>query len=135
MSDIGLDGVESFILLILLAGSLLLALLVLSLLAWLRARRTQQAFTKTPFFPHLVGLSCSLLGALIAFLILEKGYVFFKDPSGFSPDYLAVPRWMDHHAWLWITILLSLWPLGFFSLKFLRFNSGVGPKNGNSPVL
>lgn len=111
MSDIAFYGLGSA-LVILLSGALFtLGLLIVSIVAWVRCRKSGEAFTKTPYFPHVIGLSLSLCGAGIAMLFLEKGYLFFKTADGYS-DYLLVPKWMDAHLWLWGTGLVLLWPLG-----------------------
>jgi len=120
MSDIGFYGLASYLLLMLLGSLSLLGIVALSIVSWLRVRKKGEAFTKTPYFPHLTGLGLSFLGVCLAALFLEKGFLFFKDSGGYSPDYLIVPKWMDEHVWVWGVLLILLWPLEVLLFKSKR---------------
>ncbi len=111
MSDIAFYGLGSALAVMFFGALFLLGLLVTSIAAWLRRKKQGEAITKTPYFPHILGLGLSLCGVGLAALFLQKGYLFFKDAEGYH-DYLLVPKWMDNHVWLWGTGLFLLWPLG-----------------------
>lgn len=111
MSDINiiLEGVLAFIVAAVVALVLLLAILAGSLYALSRARRKKERFIQQAVFPHLLGMSLSLAGALVIMLLIVL--------TDSMPRPHALNIWLDNRVWLWVSVILLLWPVGVYAGK------------------
>ena len=114
MSDIGLnlDGVIAFLAATALAALLALSMLIVFLVAVIRARRHHHSITGQGLFTQLVGMSASFLGCLLILITLLLS------------EWLSAPRaisiWLDHWLWAWLLMVLALWPAAAYMWKRSR---------------
>ncbi|HKS29857.1 MAG TPA: hypothetical protein VJS44_18685 [Pyrinomonadaceae bacterium] len=111
MSDINIipDGVVAFIVAAVVALVLLLAIIAGSLYALSRALQKKERFIQQAIFPHLLGVSLSLAGALVIMLLIVL--------TDSMPRPHALNIWLDNWVWLWAVIILLLWPVGVYAGK------------------
>jgi lysylphosphatidylglycerol synthetase-like protein (DUF2156 family) len=114
MSDINLnlDGVIAFLAAFGLGLLLLLAILVASIYATVKARRKHEPFRRQGLAPHIVGMLVSVLACAAVVLLLLFG------ETKLLPRTLAI--WFDRWLVVWIAAVLALWPLSVVSWKQLR---------------
>jgi hypothetical protein len=105
MSDINLnlDGLIAFLAAAGLGLLLLFAMLLGAIIAAVRAHQRKQRFTQQLFFPHLMGMTVSLLCCLGIELVL-----LFTD-STLPPR--NIPIWLDRWILLWLLVIVILWPV------------------------
>ena len=105
MSDINinLDGVLAFLVAAGLGLLLVLAIVLGSLAAAVKANQRGEQFTQQKFFPHLIGMVVSLLSCLTIELVL------LVTDSNLPPR--RIPVWLDNWVIIWLTGVLLLWPL------------------------
>jgi hypothetical protein len=114
MSDIGLnlDGVLAFLAATVLAALLGLSILIVFLIAVIRARRHHQSITGQGLFSQLVGMAASFLACLLILITLLVS------------EQLSTPRtiniWLDHWLWAWLLMVLALWPAAVYTWKRSR---------------
>jgi hypothetical protein len=114
MSDIGinLDGVIAFLAAAALAALLALGMLIVFLIALIRARRLHRSITGQGLFSQLVGMCASFLACLLILITLLLS------------EQLPTPRtiniWLDHWLWAWLLIVLLLWPAAAYMWKRAR---------------
>lgn len=114
MSDISLnlDGVIAFLAAFALGLLLLLAILVASVYASVKARRQHESFRQQRLAPHLVGMLISALGCAAVVILLLFG------ETKLPPRTLGI--WFDKWLVIWMPAVLALWPLWVVSWKKLR---------------
>jgi len=105
MSDINLnlDGVLAFLVAAGLGLVLVLAIVLGSIVAAMKAHQRGERFTQQRFFPHLIGMAVSLLSCLLIELVL------LVTDSNLPPR--RIPIWFDNWVIVWLTAILLLWPL------------------------
>jgi hypothetical protein len=116
MSDIGLnlDGVVALLAAGALCLLLLVALAVCSLFVWAGHRRTA--------FPHLVGILCSLAGAVA---VLATVLVTLVQSDGNLEPNRAGAR-LDGSVLLWAPAVLALWPIGMLLYRRRQRSADTG---------
>lgn len=114
MSDISLnlDGLIAFLAAVALGLVLLLAILVASIYAFVKARQKHEPFGQQRLAPQIIGMLVSLLGcgAVVVLLLLWD--------TKLPPRTLAL--WFDHWLVVWMPAVLALWPLSVVGWKKLR---------------
>ncbi|HBB94155.1 MAG TPA: hypothetical protein DC054_02080 [Blastocatellia bacterium] len=119
MSDIGLnlDGVIAFLAATALAALLAIGMLIVFLIAAIRARRHHQSITGQGLFTQLVGMGASFLACLLILITL------------FLSEQLPTPRainiWLDHWLWVWLLVVLALWPAAAYMWNRRPSHKGV----------
>jgi hypothetical protein len=128
MSDINLnlDGVLAFLVAAGLGLLLVLAILLGSLAAAVKANQRGEQFTQQKFFPHLIGMVVSLLCCLAIELVL------LVTDSNLPPR--RIPVWLDNWVIIWLTAVLLLWPLSARAYKTLMNQFGLIDRIGNLKV-
>jgi hypothetical protein len=128
MSDIGinLDGVIAFLVAALFAILLAFAILILSIVSVIRARRKRQLFVQQRVFPHIIGMLLSLLSCLFVIALLLS--------NESKPPPRAAHIWLDHWLWVWSILVLALWPIGALAWKRWRGPSGIATATSPVPV-
>jgi hypothetical protein len=114
MSDISLnlDGLIAFLAAWALGLSPLVAILVSSSYALVKARRKHEPFRQQRLAPHIAGMLVSVLGCAAVVILLLFG------DTKFPPRTLA--RWFDKWLVIWMPAVLTLWPLSVTGWKKLR---------------
>lgn len=105
MSDINLnlDGLVAFLVAAGLGLLLVLAIVLGSIIAAVKAHQRGERFSQQRFFPHLVGMVVSLISCLAIELVL------LVTDSTLPPR--RIPIWLDNWIIVWLTAVLLLWPL------------------------
>jgi len=103
VSDIGLnlDGVVALLAAGALCLLLLIALAVCSLFVWAGHRRTA-------FLPHLIGILCSLAGAVA--VLVTAVVTLVQSDRNLEPNRAGAR--LDGSVLLWAPVVLALWPIG-----------------------
>lgn len=117
MSDIGinLDGVITFLVAAALGLLLLLGILITASVTLIRARQNQQPLAKQRSFAQIVGMFVSFCCCAALVLLL-----LYADRM---PPPRTIGIWLDRWLWVWLIIVIALWPIS--SLCWKKWSSPV----------
>jgi hypothetical protein len=112
MSDINIipDGMIAFLAAAALSLLLLIGIVVCSVYGWTKARRRAERFTHQGIFPHLAGMLLSLICSIAVIL-----FIFLTEWMPVLPR--SLNRWLDNWIWLWVAVILLLWPVTAYIWK------------------
>jgi hypothetical protein len=119
MSDINLnlDGLIAFLAAAGLGLVLLFTMLLGAIIAAMRAHQRKQRFTQQLFFPHLMGMTVSLLCCLGIELVL------LLTDSTLPPR--RIPIWLDRWVLLWLLAVVILWPVTVWLVRKTRARAAL----------
>lgn len=119
MSDINLnlDGLIAFLAAAGLGLLLIFAMLLGAIIAAVRAHQRKQRFTQQLFFPHLMGMTVSLLCCLGIELVL------LLTDSTLPPR--KIPIWLDRWVLLWLLVIVILWPVTVWLMRKTRARAAL----------
>ncbi|MCU1264075.1 MAG: hypothetical protein JWM21_393 [Acidobacteria bacterium] len=114
MSDISLnlDGLIAFLAAAALGLLLLLAIVIASISALIKARRKHESFARQRLAQQSLGMLVSVMGCVVVVILL------LLSERTLPPRTLSI--WFDHWVVVWVAAVLALWPVSVLGWKKLR---------------